>query len=159
MGGDHDGKTAFENTMTNNPFNEFPRGVYTWFLYSAGIFFGELVRHVFIDEHKSDFGEMCVHHLATIMLIFGSGYANQVGIGALISWMHIATDIPVALAKIVSSMKGTCMEYTTGVALCGFLLPSWFYFRCGCFPFIIYSIFTSPACSYPSHLSQYDIFL
>ena len=76
MGGNFDGNTAFENTMTNNPFSEFPSGVYNWFLYSSGIFFGELIRHVFIDEHKSDFGEMLVHHLATTFLIFGSAYAN-----------------------------------------------------------------------------------
>ena len=76
MGGNNDGRTAFESTMLNNPFNEFPNEVYTWFLYSSGIYFGELVRHLFIDERRYDFGEMLIHHLSTFFLVFGSAYAN-----------------------------------------------------------------------------------
>ena len=159
MGGNHEGKTAFENTMTNNPFNTFPRGVYEWFLFSAGNYFGELALHVFVNEHKSDFGEMCVHHLATIFLIFGSGYANQVGIGAIISWLHIVTDIPVSAARIFASLKSTFAEYTCGIILCGFLLPSWFYFRCFCFAFWIYNIFTNPTCVYEPPLQDFSLFL
>ena len=76
-----------------------------WFLCSSGIFFGELVRHVFWDERKSDFGEMLIHHLASVLLVTGSALGNLVGIGAVISWLHLFTDIFVALAKIFSSLK------------------------------------------------------
>ena len=145
--------------MTNNPFSEFPCGVYNWFLYSSGIFFGELIRHVFIDEHKSDFGEMLVHHLATIFLIFGSAYANQVGIGAIISWLHIVTDIPISAARIFSAQKSSFAEILSGIILVCWLLPSWFYLRVGCFLFWIINIFTNPACVYPPHLAHFDIFL
>ena len=159
MGGHYDGKTAFENTMANNPFNTFPRGVYEWFLFSAGNYFGELVLHVFVNEHKSDFGEMCVHHLATIFLIFGSGYANQVGIGSIISWLHIVSDIPISAARIFSSLKSTFAEYTCGVVLVCGILPSWFYLRCGCLSFLIYNIFTNSTCVYAPPLQDFSIFL
>jgi len=76
MGGHDDSMTAFESTMTNNPFCQFPRVVYLWFIYTFGIFFGELVNHLAFRERKNDFGEMLIHHLATCFLIGGSAYAN-----------------------------------------------------------------------------------
>ena len=145
--------------MINNPFCEFPPGVYEWFLYSSGYYFGELFRHVFIDEHKSDFGEMLIHHLSTVFLVFGSAYANQIGIGAIISWLHILTDVPIAIARVLSSLKSSCAEIACGIVLVCFLLPPYIYFRLGCLPFWIYNIFTNPTCVYPPHLSEYDVFL
>ena len=159
MGGNFDGKTAFVNTMTNNPFGEFPSGIYNWFLYSSGMYFGELIRQVFIDEHKSDFGEILAHHLATIFLTFGSAYANLVGIGATISWLHIVTDIPISAGRISTTQKSSFAEILGGVILVCGILPSWIYLRVGCFLFWIINIFTNPACAYPSHLEHLDIFL
>ena len=57
--------------MKNCPFTEFPPAVYYWFLYSSGIYVGELVKHVCFDERKNDFCEMLIHHLATVFLVFG----------------------------------------------------------------------------------------
>lgn len=156
MGGQNTGKDAFESTMVNNPFCEFPREVYDWFLYSAGMYFGELIRHVCWEERKNDFGEMLIHHLATVFLVFGSAYANQIGIGAIISWLHFVTDIAVAMVKLLSS---THFENITVVWFVGVHLPSWFYFRLVCLPFWIFSVFTSPTTVYPSHLSEFNIFL
>ena len=156
MGGNYDGKTAFESTMINNPFCEFPREVYEWFLYSSGIYFGELIRHVFFDERRYDFSEMLIHHLSTVFLVFGSAYANQIGIGACISWLHIVSDIAPSGIKILSS---TPYEITTVVWFIFALMTTWFYFRLFCLPFWIYNIFTSPTVVYPSHLSEFDMFL
>ena len=88
MGGQYDGAEAFGSMMVDNPFNPFPRDVYRWFMFSSGIFLGELVRHVCWDERRSDFGEMLIHHLATVFLVFGSSFGNLVSIGAVISWLH-----------------------------------------------------------------------
>lgn len=145
--------------MVNNPFCEYPPGVYEWFLYSSGIYFGELVRHVFFDEHKPDFAEMLIHHLATVFLVFGSAYANQVGIGAIISWLHILTDVPVSVAKITTSLKGQCAEIISAIVAVCILLPTYIYFRVICLPFWIYNIFTNPTVVYPPHLSEFDVFL
>jgi len=155
MGGRDDSKTSFESTMINNPFCQYPRSLYTWFLYTFGIYFGELISHVFIQEHKGDFGEMLIHHLATCFLVFGSAYANQIGIGAVISWLHLASDIPTAGVKLAASTHASDFV-TVGtffIVLCG-----WIFFRLICLPFWIINIFTSPVMGYPAHISEFDIF-
>lgn len=156
MGGRHSGMEAFESTMVNNPYCPFPREVYDWFLFSAGIYFGELVNHICFSERKNDFGEMLIHHLATVLLVFGSAYANQIGIGAVISWLHIFTDIAVAGVKILSS---TVFDTISVVWFVGLVLPSWAYFRLFCLGYWIVNVFTSPTVSYPNYLSEFDIFL
>jgi len=156
MGGQHTGKEAFENTMINNPFCEFPREVYEWFLYASGIYFGELVRHVCWHEAKNDYVEMLLHHSATVFLVFGSAYANQIGIGAIIAWLHLLTDIPIATSRIFS-----CTHYdnATGFVFVTGVLTSWFHFRLCCLFWWIFNIFTSPTVAYPPHISEFDIFL
>lgn len=154
MGGSDDSKTSFDSTMINNPFCEFPRPLYEWFLFTFGIYFGELILHLFIDEKKSDFGEMLIHHLATCFLVFGSAYANQIGIGAVISWLHIASDVPASLVKVFAST-----HYDNAAVVTFFLmLAGWIYFRLICLPFWIINIFTSPVMGYPEHISHFDIF-
>ena len=76
MGGHTDMVTAFNSTMENNPFCKFDQELFDWFLYTGGIYFSELINHLFFDKRKNDFIEMLVHHLATIFLVFGSAYAN-----------------------------------------------------------------------------------
>ena len=155
MGGTTDAKTAFESTMNNNPFCEYPRSLYNWFLFTFGIYVGELVRHVFIDEIKSDFGEMLIHHMATCFLVFGSAYANQVGIGCIISWIHLASDITASLIKVVAS---THFADTT-IVVFFIMMSNWFYFRLVCLPFWIFNLFMSPSADYPAHISEFKIFL
>ena len=130
-----------------------------WFLCSSGIFLGELVRHVFWDERKSDFGEMLIHHLATVFLVTGSALGNLVGIGAVISWLHLFTDIFIALAKIFSSLKCKTMDIMTIINMICFLLPSWIYLRVIVLPFWIYNLLQNPNAVYPAHLSEFDVFL
>ena len=154
MGGNTDSATAFESTMKNNPFCEFTPELYMWFLYSSGGYVGELFKHVFIDERRNDFGEFLMHHLATVFLVFGSAYANQIGIGAIISWLHIASDIPTAAVKVAAS---THYNETT-VVIYFIMISGWFYFRLLCLPFWIINIFTNPVMGYPEHISQFDVF-
>ena len=159
MGGQYGGEEAFGNMMDNNPFNEFPREVYQWFMYSSGIFYGELIRHLLWDERKSDFGEMLIHHLATVFLVFGSAYGNLIGIGAVISWLHLFTDMFIALAKIFSSLKGSFMDTISVINMVCFLLPSWIYLRLLVLPFWIYNLLLNPKAAYPPHISEFDAFL
>ena len=154
MGGHTDSSTAFASTMKNNPFCEFSPALYTWFLYSAGTYFGELFKHVFIDERRNDFAEFLIHHLATVFLVFGSAYANQIGIGAIISWLHIVSDIPCAAVKLFAS---THYNETT-VVVFFVMLATWFYFRLLCLPFWIVNIFTNPVMGYPEAISHFDVF-
>ena len=156
MGGKFDAIESFETMATCRPFCEFPRPVHDWFLFTAGYYFGDLIRHVLFEERKQAFGEFLIHHLASTLLIIGSAYANNVGIGSNISWLHFITDIPIAAVKILSS---TVYETSTMVAFLGVLIPSWFYFRLMCLPFYIYLIFSNDKVPYPDpELTQFDTF-
>lgn len=154
MGGNDDSKTAFESTMINNPFCLYPRSLYTWFLYTYGIHIGGLLVHLLGKERKSDFGEMLIHHLATCFLIFGSAYANQIGIGAVIAWLHMVSDIFGCMVKML-----VITQYTNATVVFFFwMLANWFFWRLVCLPFWIINIFTSPVMGYPKHIEQFDIF-
>ena len=154
MGGHGDSKTAFESTMLNAPFCESSRSLYVWFLCMFGIYFGELVTHVFIEEHKKDFDEMLIHHLATCLAVFGSFYSGAVGIGAIISWIHCSSDIFIGLVKIAAS---THYNETT-VVIYFMMLSAWIFFRLMCLPFIIYSLATSHMAVFPDPLSEFNFY-
>ena len=157
MGGNFDGPTAFANCFTTLPYNEVPREIYIWFLYSSGPYFGELVAHLFWDERRNDFGEMLLHHLATILLVFGSAYANMVAVGAIISWLHIVSDWPCCLLRALSS---TVYEKTTVFCYVSIMLTTFLYFRLVCLPYWVFSIVLKPeVVAYPEDLSHYNIFL
>jgi len=155
MGGDSDAKTAFESCFIGNPFTEFPHELYEWFLYSAGIYFGELFNHVLFAERRNDFGEMLIHHMATCFLVFGSAYSNYTGIGAIISWIHLVSDVTGSLVKCFAS---TYFNEST-VVVFFVMMTSWFYFRLLCLPFWIINIFFNPIMGYPDEFAEYDIFI
>ena len=97
-----------------------------------------------------------MHHLATVFLVFGSAYANQVPIGAIISFIHLVSDIPAAFCKGIGS---TYFEKSAVVVFVGGVMPSWLYWRLVCLPFWIYNIFMRPSCSYQPPLDHLTIFL
>ena len=156
MGGYSDAETAFKSTMVNNPFCVYPRETYEWFLYASGLYFGELVRFSIWNRDRPDYVEMIIHHMATAFLCFGSAYANQIGIGAIIAWLHILTDVPISIARVWST---THFDNISAFWFLSTVLTTFLYFRLICLPWMIFNIFTSPACAYPSHLSDFDIFL
>ena len=143
--------------MTNLPYNEVPREIYIWFLYSSGPYFGELIGHVFWDERRNDFAEMLFHHLSTVLLVFGSAYSNMVAVGAIISWLHIVSDWPCCLMRALSSSV-----YETATIIChvSIFLTTWLYFRLICYPYWAFSIVLKPdIVAYPEDLSHFNIFL
>ena len=99
-------------------------------------------------KEKSDtYNEFLIHHLATIALVFGSTLSNQIGIGAIISFLHMLTDVPTPMAKFFAS---TWMETVAAGWMILVQMPSWFYWRLACFPYWVYHIPTN-------HLTTYQV--
>ena len=138
MGGTTDIETAFLSTMKNAPFDDYPRGLYEWFLYSSGIYFGELIKHVLLDKRGNDFVEFLMHHLATCFLVFGSALGGKTAIGSIISWLHMASDVTASMSKVVAS---THFETLTAIFFAGIFMPQWFFWRLVCLPLWIYPLF------------------
>ena len=51
-------------------------------------------------NHQNDFIEMGLHHIATIYLLGGSYMLNVLECGAVIAWLHDASDICIMFAKV-----------------------------------------------------------
>ena len=140
-------KTAYESTMIGQPFTTFNKSVYEWYLFSQGLYWRHLISHVLVEEKTDEYGEFLIHHLATIALVFGSTVSNQIGIGAIISFLHIVTDVPIPMAKFFASTK---FETLAAVFMIVVQMPNWFYWRLVCFPYWVYHIPTN-------HLTTYQV--
>jgi ceramide synthetase len=81
------------NILTEVPFGVPPRAVITYGLFTSGYHLSELFRYTFIGERKSDFEEMVVHHIVTVMLYFGYIIANMHCVGAFIAVLHDVSDV------------------------------------------------------------------
>jgi hypothetical protein len=130
MGGSGTMKAAYESTMDGHPYIKFDQDMYVWFLYAQGIYWGELVDHVFVAERSTNFDEMLIHHLATVALVGGSSLTNQIGVGAIIAWLHMFTDVFAPMTKLAAC---TNYDLVAAISFAGGFMPTWFYWRIYCF--------------------------
>ena len=88
------------------------------------------------DVKRSDFWEMLLHHIITIILINFAFAANVFRIGSIIMWIHDISDILMKLAKICNYLGWTF--YTDLLFYC--FVISWILTRLCYFPtWIIFS--------------------
>merc|ERR1711862_426493 len=106
------------------------------------------------DERKPDFTEMLIHHMATVLLVFVCIYANVIGAGAIVSVIHMSSDVFVALCRLTSSTKHDILAFVCFLGL----LSSWFYFGLMCLPYWLYCVSTSPMTSYNDHIPEFNVF-
>jgi len=99
----------------------------------------ELLHHTFIKERHNDFEEMLLHHICTIILFVGCIMINNYVAGCLIIYLHNVTDIGIAFVKMLNETQFNSL--TAPFLLLSML--AWFYFRCLCFPHIIYVLHTN----------------
>lgn len=102
-----------------------------------GMELGRLVRNSFIykgqgrfglnDNRRGDFREMIIHHLVTNLLLYLSLYFSVFRIGAVVLYIHDASDVMIDVAKMFNFMK---LKVPTAVSFAG-ILVGWIYFRCG----------------------------
>ena len=70
-----------------------------------GYHVGDTIVHTFFKERASNFNEMLLHHIATATLFFCCIYANQMGIGSVIAYLHDIADIFGNLVKCMTTTK------------------------------------------------------
>ena len=100
---------------------------------------------------------MLMHHIATLALTFGSSYANLMGIGTVIIYLHAIADI---LLPLVLFFNSTIYQDSLIVPVC-FALEAvvWAYTRLGCFFILVSNTILNDATSFIDELVHYNIFL
>ena len=93
---------TFENMFSNAPLQHCPQMVYDYNLFASGLYLGKLVL-LFAQSRDEGFKEMLIHHIAALSLTFGSSYANLMGIGTVIIYLHSIADILLPLILALNS--------------------------------------------------------
>ena len=92
---------------------------------------------------------MLLHHISAVALYLGFIFANVMGIGVVLSWLHDIADIPVNLTRIF-----LCFEWKIPTTLAYFaMVGAWAYTRLYMLPIYIYRIFTEV--KYPDEVSHF----
>jgi len=76
---------------------------------------GSLIIH-FFGERKADYVEMGLHHIVTMYLMIGSYMMNILECGAVISFIHDATDLTGHFTKFFGQLR--CDFITIPVFVC-----------------------------------------
>ena len=134
MGGSGTFYEAILSSTAGRPAIKFDRDLYHWLLYASGHYWGELFEILFWPHNGYRSEYMLLHHLTTCSL-FGSGLANEMGVGAIICWLYLLTEFFIPLSKVLGVSK---YQYLSSFIFLFNQLPSWFYFRIYCNALIIY---------------------
>ena len=98
---------------------------------------------------KNDYREMLLHHIAALALYPGFIFANMMGIGVVLAWLHDIADITVSLCRLFN-----CFDWKIPTGLAYFLMVgTWGYTRLFILPIYIYRILTEV--KYPAELAHF----
>ena len=131
---------AFIELYRGCPFADCSWPVYVWFLTTQGLYYGETVRHL-CEPRGVGWMEFFIHHIATCALVFASTMSNFIAYGAIIHYLHMASDIAISLVKCLGSTK---YDTFTSIVFATVNMPSWAFWRLFCLPVIIWGIYTHP---------------
>ncbi|OLY84229.1 Sphingosine N-acyltransferase lag1 [Smittium mucronatum] len=109
-----------DTAWTSYPIIEMPQLIKFYYLYQAA-FWSTALFYIFIEQRRSDFLAMLVHHIVTISLIAGSYLFNYSAIGIIIHVTMDFVDIFLPLAKLFKYLNYTT---ATNVAF-AFMAISW----------------------------------
>lgn len=123
-------------------FNEFPYKNHIpylkeYYMICTSYHSSRMLHHL-IYNRTNDFVEMTLHHTVTIYLLVGSYMFNTWESGAVISFLHDASDIFQHLTKMWTSTTLDSLSVTSA-ACC---ITSWAYMRCYILPFCVYTCWT-----------------
>jgi len=137
---------------SNLPFTPLHPDVPAWGFLMLGYRFEGLFTTITIARNQTDFLEMLLHDIVTIILYLGFlfGYLTQIGILTIV--IHDVTDITIHLAKALNT--SIYEQYSIYPFLFSQVL--WLYFRLFCFPMMIYELATS---SYPAEHARFQPFI
>ena len=93
--------------------------------------------------------EFFIHHIATCVLVFASTLSNFIAYGAIIHYLHCASDIAGSSVKMLGSTR---YDNFTAVVFVLIHMTSWAFWRLFCLPVIIWGIYTHPDFSYKDEI-------
>ena len=96
----------FASLWTPHPYNQ-PNNtsLHLFYLVQLAIWIDTCFSHRFIEERHKDYVMMYLHHIVTIMLVWGSYSYNYLRIGTVVLFVHDSSDIFVDLLKIFNYLK------------------------------------------------------
>jgi hypothetical protein len=105
-------------------------------------------------SNRKDYAEMVVHHIVTILLLYGSALQSLTRIGVIVSTMHMITDVPKDFAKVAKTMK---FKKVAHVSL-GIFVIAWFVFRLFLYSCVyVYSAFTETDVLVKNGMTEFSI--
>ncbi|CAD5230765.1 unnamed protein product [Bursaphelenchus okinawaensis] len=126
----------------NYPFHPVENKVWWYYMVQSGFYWSLLIGAFTIDVKRSDFWEMVIHHVATLLLLSLSWTTNFVRVGTLVLICHDTADIFLDLGKLFRYAKwGRALTVTFLI-----LIVVWVVTRILLFPLIIIRsiIFAAP---------------
>ena len=76
-----------------------------WYYFIEMSFYIALLGTTFVDNKRKDFYQMIVHHIATLILLFGSYIQSCYRFGAVIMFIHDVSDVWLESAKLANYAK------------------------------------------------------
>uniref|UniRef100_A0A915EM32 TLC domain-containing protein n=1 Tax=Ditylenchus dipsaci TaxID=166011 RepID=A0A915EM32_9BILA len=105
-----------------------------WYYIIQTAFYWSLLLSCWFDVKRSDFKQICIHHVITISLLSLSWSTNFVRIGTVVLFLHDISDVAIEFAKLLHYSK--CRPLAINIAFAAFLI-SWFATRVFYFPFVL----------------------
>ena len=103
IGGSLPIQNAVNNSLNGVPFATVPPSIVNYCMLTMGYHFHDLVHHILFKEKQTDYYEMLLHHIVTLMLYFCMNFGGVMGLGSLVAFLHDLADIPTALVRLVNS--------------------------------------------------------
>uniref|UniRef100_A0A7E4UZF9 TLC domain-containing protein n=1 Tax=Panagrellus redivivus TaxID=6233 RepID=A0A7E4UZF9_PANRE len=122
-----------KNCWIGFPFHKIENSVWWYYMLETGFYYALFFGSVF-DVKRSDFWQLVLHHVITIMLLSVSWTINFVRIGTLVLICHDISDIILEAGKLVRYYGSP--SFITNCFFFAFLI-SWFVTRLGYFPFVL----------------------
>jgi len=119
-----------ESCFRGWPNHNIPNTVWWYYIVETGFYWSLLISQILFDVKRSDYKQMLLHHIVTILLLSMSFTTNFVRVGTLILISHDCADIFLELGKLFR-YAGWDRALTIDFCL---LLFTWISTRLGYFP-------------------------
>ena len=124
------GKGDSKNTFKDFPYMKNLEMIKNYYLTSAAYHLDSFLA-LLTERPKKDFGEMFLHHLVTVALIFCSYITNFIPVGSLVMFIHDQADVPICFVRCIIDLKNLIVLKIIGYL---FIMGIWLYTRLIVYP-------------------------
>jgi len=94
-----------DSCWKNYPYQHVSDAVWWYYIIETGFYWSLLFSTIVFDVRRSDFLEMCLHHVITIGLLSLSFSINFIRVGTLVLFSHDIGDVFIELGKLFRYAK------------------------------------------------------